>query len=190
MSAAGETRAVHGAATEPKFARYAVRPYRLPAKILHWTTTVLILFMVASGVSMKQLNGGDVSDFLYEMHKLSGVTVLSLVLLRVCYRVLSPDPSWRPDVHRRPWIHWLLYALVILVPLVGWAGISDFGSRNILWGAYSLPAIWPEGAGYADMLFEAHAYLAFGMLVVVAIHVGMAMQDHMMRSRAEMNDPD
>lgn len=173
---------------DAQISRYAVRPYRLPAKILHWTTTVLILFMIVSGVSMKQLDGGAVSDFFYEMHKLSGVTILSLVLLRVLYRVLRPDPSWRPDAYRRPWVHWLLYALVILVPLVGWAGISDFGARNIF-GRFSLPAIWPQGAGYADMLFEAHAYLAFGMLAVVAVHIGMAMQDHMMRSRGEIDGP-
>ena len=32
----------------------------------------------------------------------------------------------------------------------GWAGISDFGSREILPG-FTLPAIWPERAGYADV---------------------------------------
>ena len=78
-------------------------------------------------------------------------------------------------------LHWLLYAIVILVPLAGWAGISDFGAREIFPG-FTLPAIWPEHAGYADFLFTFHAYLAFGLLALVALHIGIAMQDYMMRA--------
>jgi cytochrome b561 len=71
----------------------------------------------------------------------------------------------------------------VVVPLIGWAGISDFGAREIMPG-YSLPAIWPERAGYADLLFKLHAYLAFALLALVAVHIGVAMQDYMMRGGA------
>ena len=80
-----------------------------------------------------------------------------------------------------PFLHWLLYAVIILVPLAGWAGISDFGAREIFPG-FTLPAIWPERAGYADALFTFHAYLAFGLLALVALHIGIATQDYMMRA--------
>jgi cytochrome b561 len=46
-----------------------------------------------------------------------------------------------------------------------------------------LPAIWPEGSPYADLLLQVHAYLAFGLLALVALHVGIAIQDHMLRAR-------
>jgi cytochrome b561 len=78
-------------------------------------------------------------------------------------------------------LHWLLYAVVISVPLVGWAGISAFGSREIFPG-FTLPAIWPEHTGWADVLFTFHAYLAFGLLALVALHIGVATQDYMMRA--------
>jgi cytochrome b561 len=170
-------------------AHYAVRPYRLPAKIFHWVTATLIVFMVASGITMKQLGSGAVMEFLFTLHKTTGALIVVLVLARFAYRILRPNPEWRPDAHRRPFIHWLLYALMIGVPLLGWAGISDFGARGILFGL-SLPAIWPEGAGWADFLFEAHAYAAFGMLVIVALHIGMAVQDHMTRSRWDAPEED
>ena len=64
------------------------------------------------------------------------------------------------------------------VPLLGWAGISDFGAREIFLG-YSLPAIWPEGAGYDALLLEWHAYFAFGLLALVALHIGVAIHDYM-----------
>ena len=174
-------------AKEP--ALYTVRPYRLVAKIFHWTTATLIIFMVASGITMKQLGTGAVMDFIFTLHKTTGALIVVLVLGRFLYRVAFPDRSWKPEHYRRPHIHWLLYALMIIVPLLGWAGISDYGARGIFFGL-SLPSIWPEGAGWADFLFESHAYAAFGMLVVVALHIGMAVQDHMTRSRWEVSEED
>jgi cytochrome b561 len=162
--------------------RYTIRVYRLPAKVFHWITAVLVLFMVTSGVMMKQLGSGPFPDLLFNVHKTAGILTLSVVLLRILYRLLMPDPMGERESYRRPILHWILYTALMAMPLLGWAGISDFGSRGILFG-WELPAIWPQGAGYADFLLETHAYLAFGMLALVALHIGIAMQDHMMRSR-------
>ena len=169
--------------------RYAIRAYRLPAKVFHWVTAVLVLFMVTSGVTMKQLGSGPVADTLFSIHKTTGVLVLAVVLLRMLNRIVMPDPGSDRENYRRPLLHWTLYSALIAMPLLGWAGISDFGSRGILFG-YELPAIWPQGAGWADFLLETHAYLAFGMLALVALHIGIAMQDHMMRARDAMRNDD
>jgi cytochrome b561 len=91
-----------------------------------------------------------------------------------------PQNSDRPS--SRPLLHWTLYGVVLMVPLLGWAGISDFGSREVFPG-YSLPAIWPEGAGYDMLLLQWHAYFAFGLLALVALHIGVAIQDYMIGIR-------
>jgi cytochrome b561 len=117
---------------------------------------------------------------LFSLHKLTGAFTLCVVLLRLVYRLAQRDENGR----RRAGLHWLLYGVVLCVPLLGWAGVSDFGSREIFAG-YALPAIWPEHAGYADLLFSVHAYLAFGLLALVALHIGVAMQDYMMRAGDE-----
>lgn len=167
--------------------RYAIRTYRLPAKVFHWVTAALVLFMISSGVIMKQLGSGPVADFLFATHKTAGVLTLTVVLLRLLYRLVMPDPGTDQENYRRPVLHWLLYTALIAMPLLGWAGISDFGSRGILFGI-ELPPIVPQGGGYWEILLEAHAYLAFGMLALVALHIGIAMQDHMMRAREAAED--
>lgn len=167
---------------------HAVRPYRFAAKVFHWTVAVLVIFMIVSGVLMKQLDASAPFD-IYTLHKATGALIVLLVLGRLGYRVLIPDPSWHPERYRRPYLHWLLYALLFIVPFLGWAGISDFGAREIYFG-FSLPAIWPHGAGWSDFLFESHAYAAFAMLAVVALHIGMAVQDHMTRSRWDAPEED
>jgi cytochrome b561 len=161
--------------------RYAIRSYTMPAKVFHWLTVGLVVFMVSTAVIAKQLIDGAWSDTLFMLHKTTGVITLAVVLLRLCYRITQWWTDTGPKVRRRAWLHWLLYAVVILVPLAGWAGISDFGAREIFPG-FTLPAIWPANAGYADFLFTFHAYLAFGLLAMVALHIGVAMQDYMMRA--------
>jgi cytochrome b561 len=157
---------------------YTIRQYRMTAKVLHWITAVLVFCMFASGVIAKQLGGGAVADTLMSLHKLTGALTLSIVVLRLVYRVTRPMPEWRLQAHRRPVLHWTLYGVVILVPLLGWTGISDFGAREIFPG-YWLPPIWPEGAGYDGLLLQYHAYFAFALLALVALHIGVAIQDYM-----------
>jgi len=161
----------------------SITEYRMPAKVLHWLTAALVIAMVSSGVIAKQLDGGAVADALLTFHKTTGILTLLIVALRVLYRLTRFDPMGSPRRDRRPVLHWVLYAAVLLVPLLGWAGVSDFGARGILFG-YSLPAIWPEGAGYADLLLQLHAYFAFVLLALVTLHIGVAMQDYMMHGRS------
>jgi cytochrome b561 len=152
--------------------------YPLSAMVLHWIVTVLIFSMVASGVIAKQLGTGDVAGLMFSLHKLAGVLTFVLLLGRLLYRLVW---SRRPRVvlnRARSPLHWTLYGVALVVPLLGWAGISDFGSREIFPG-FSLPAIWPEGAGYDGLLLQFHAYFAFGLLALVALHIGAAIHDYM-----------
>jgi cytochrome b561 len=148
--------------------------------VLHWLTATLVLAMFCMGVLMKQLGEGEIADALYTTHKVTGVVLLGLVVARLCYRVFAQASGrWRRGAASHP-AHLALYAGLILVPLLGWAGISDFGARGIAFGL-SLPAIWPEGAGYAELLFTGHAWLAFAMLGLVLVHIGIALSDFIQR---------
>ena len=159
-----------------------MRTYRMPAMIMHWLTAVLVFCMIASGVIAKQLGEGDLANTLMNLHKLTGAATLILIVLRVVYRAFSSAPEYGARVQRRPALHWGLYAVVIFVPLLGWAGISDFGAREVAFGIV-LPPIWPEGAGYDEILLRIHAYAAFALLALVALHVGIAIQDTMTAGR-------
>jgi cytochrome b561 len=152
--------------------------YPRGAIVLHWLVTVLIFSMVASGVIAKQLGTGEIAGWMFSLHKLTGVATFLLLLGRLVYRLIwSRRPRIALNRQRSP-LHWALYGVALLVPLLGWAGISDFGSREIFPGLL-LPAIWPEGAGYDALLLQLHAYFAFVLLALVALHIGAAIQDYM-----------
>jgi cytochrome b561 len=153
------------------------------ARWLHWTIALLVLLMVVSGILMKQIGSGAFADFLFSAHKMSGLLVLALMLLRLAYRIAARSSGiWARASGAHP-AHRLIYVLAIAVPLLGWAGISDFGALTVFFG-WRLPAIWPEGAGQSDLFLMAHAWLAFTLIAAVFVHVGVAMQDHILRGRA------
>lgn len=158
----------------PEIRRHA---FPLLAKVLHWTTAALVLTMFCVGILMTELGNGPWADALMTFHKTTGFVLLILVVTRLGYRVLARlRGRWLRSAGGRV-VHRILYALLLLIPLLGLAGVSDFGAREI-YGGLSLPAIWPQGAGYADLLFRSHAILAFILLSLVALHICLALDDY------------
>ena len=185
------TRALHDpeAIVAPTTPSRAILPYRMPAKVLHWITAALVGGMFASGVIATQLGEGQVADILFALHKLTGALTLVVIVLRLIYRATQYRRDLRSAPRRRSWLHWTMYAVVLLIPLLGWTGVSDFGAREIFAG-YSLPAIWPEGLGYDEILLRFHAYFAFGLLALAALHIGVAMQHYLADERSRGSRPD
>ena len=156
----------------------AMREYRTPAKVLHWLTVGLVFFLVASGVTATQLGEGRMADAVFELHRLTGAGTFAVVLVRLIYRLMRSMPRPQNQSWSRPVLHWTLYGIVVLMPLLGWAGASDYGHTEIPFG-YSLPPILPQGTGFGELLLRLHAYIAFGLLALMALHIGAAMQDYM-----------
>jgi cytochrome b561 len=152
------------------------------AKILHWVSAVLLLAMFATGIVMTQLPGGPVTDFLYKAHKSCGAIVLVLLSVRLLYRLVATGRRQWPATGSGGFVHWLMYAVALSIPLIGWAAVSDFGARGLFFGL-SLPEIVAKGSGYADALFQAHAVMAFALIALVVIHVALALNDYITRGR-------
>lgn len=175
--------AVLGAPAVEAVAPAQPRAYPALSKVLHWLIAIMIAGQILSGVAMKQLGAGPLADFAYTLHKTTGATLLVLVVLRLGYRLaLKAFGGWQRYASMLP-IHMVLYGALILIPLLGWAGVSDYGARGLLFGL-SLPPIWPQGAGYDGLLFSAHAFLAFTLLGLVAAHIGVALGMHIKRGAA------
>lgn len=91
---------------------------------LHWAIAFFILFNLATGFFMRSL-----PPMTIVLHISSGITVLALTAIRVAWRLTHPRPPYPTDY--KPWerhlahlVHLCLYALMIGMPLTGWALIS------------------------------------------------------------------
>ena len=109
----------------------SVSSYNWLARQFHWFIAVLIFIAFALGWTMEGLELSKDKLNFYAWHKWLGLLILVLVLLRLCWRLLTKVPA-----HSSPHVsssnvpglfqfgaqlgHFLLYAVLILLPLVGW----------------------------------------------------------------------
>ena len=71
--------------------------------------------------------------------------------------------------------HVLLYALMFILPVVGWAMISAAGDPVMLSSSVQLPSIVPANPTTFAFLRKAHTYLAYLLFLTVLLHLAAAL---------------
>ncbi|RBL03205.1 cytochrome b, partial [Xanthomonas oryzae pv. oryzae] len=104
--------------------------FNLPARVLHWLMAAMILTMLFVGVGM--VASVTQRPWLIDLHRPLGIAILILAVLRLINRLRHrppPLPADLPAWQKAAAIasHWLLYALMLGMPLIGWAMLSAGG---------------------------------------------------------------
>jgi cytochrome b561 len=157
----------------------------LAARVLHWLMAIMILSMLFIGVGMVA-SVSERHDWLVRIHKPLGIAILVLAVVRLIVRLRNPPPPLPSDL---PAIqkfaahasHWLLYVLMIVLPLVGWAMLSAGGYPVMLSESLRLPPIFPVSGPAFAILRHAHAWLAIVLLLTFLAHVGAALYHGLIR---------
>ncbi len=122
------------------------------AKVMHWLIVVLVAAQFAIAWTMPDIGRGTRPEGLISLHLTLGITIIVVALLRLAWRWTHPVPLISGNVP--PWqhraaqaTHALLYVVLVLLPLMGWANASYRGWRvTSLWGGN---ATAPTAAGIA-----------------------------------------
>ena len=117
-------------------------------------------------------------------HKWTGITIFTLVALRLIWRLYRPAPPLPADMPR--WqtaaahvSHFLLYALMLTTPVVGWLQSSADGITVTWFNLVTLPSPLAKDKDLAVLLMDAHSFLAFSILGLVALHAAAAIKHHL-----------
>ena len=163
--------------------------YSPRARHYHWLTVALIAMQVPVGVYMSYRgNKLDIWDGLtnglYSWHKLIGLIIFGVVLARLAYRLSHGAPPDEPTLE--PWqklashvTHWALYGLLIVVPIIGFLGISYYPALDIF--GFKLPGLVTPNEDTAKAVFEWHERGAFLLVLLVFLHIGAALFHGMIR---------
>jgi len=168
--------------------------YSAAARHFHWLTLALILVQFPLGIFMSKY--GERTDFapptaqMYDTHKLLGLFILLVVVLRLSYRVTHgapPDeptlPAWQKVVSHLT--HWLIYAMLIIVPVVGWLAVSAYGPFQPF--GFTLPALIAQNEPASKLLFGMHKLSAVLLLLLIAAHIGAALFHYFIRKDGVLN---
>jgi len=84
-------------------------------------------------------------------------------------------PPWQNLAARAS--HALLYLLLFVVPLLGWADAASRAWSISLFGAASLPPP-PIDASWTDLLGNLHSFFAYTLLTVAGLHLAASLYHH------------
>src|SRR5436190_226315 len=127
---------------------YGTRTDHYPAtsKLLHWLVALCVLTTAPVAIAMVRVSPGPVQDALYNFHKSLGVLILVLMVLRLINRLAVGAPVADPGIE--PWqqtlssiVHTSLYALLLVMPVVGHIANSAYGAATPFFGLFDVPPI-------------------------------------------------
>jgi cytochrome b561 len=148
------------------------------ARFLHWLVVLLIAAQFVIGWTMPDVQRNTLPAGLIAWHLAIGTALMAAMLARVAWRV-----THRPPPHHLPPLigtlsgatHALLYAALIIVPLLGWANASARGWAVKLFGALELPELTQRGSSVGHLMGDLHGVLAWVLVALIVMHVGAAL---------------
>ena len=141
-----------------------------------------VLAWIMVGLPFRQLL---LKFLLYQAHKTIGLLVLLATILRLLLRARQGRPAWDAglsprDIRLARIGQALLYALLLVVPMLGWLTAETAALRlpTFFLGFITLPQLLPADPDLFALLRPLHRALAI-LLVILAIgHAGMAIRHH------------
>jgi cytochrome b561 len=135
---------------------------------------VMLLAMLFIGAAMV----ASLANYhrLVAIHRPLGIAILILAIVRLCNRLLTtlpPFPSTMSNAERRiaTASERLFYALMIVLPLIGWGMLSAGHYPIVMFGALHLPPILPANPTLYAVLRKSHTLLAYLLFATFLAHL-------------------
>lgn len=161
------------------------------AVLFHWLIAAVIIGLLVVGKLLGTLEENDPLRYqLTQWHKSFGISVLLLSVLRVLWRLFNKPPPEPPGIPN--WqmkaasaTHFLLYVLMLGIPLTGWIMVSasPLNLETVLFNVIEWPHLpmFQEMANREAIAGAFHGYheLAANLLIVLLLgHMGAALKHH------------
>lgn len=159
--------------------------YGMVAKLFHWIVSILILSLIAVGFYMTSLESSPEKGELYTMHKSFGVLVLSIIVLRIMWKISNKAVLPIANVSilfslGAKVTHFLLYVFILIMPLSG-IMMSRFNGYDIsVFGLFTIPGLLKNEA-YAGNFHTIHVTAIWGLLALIILHILGAFYHHFIR---------
>lgn len=135
--------------------------YTATAQALHWIVAAFMFLVIPFGwvaVALPEENAW--SQVFFTLHKSFGLTILALTAVRLAWRARHPAPALPPHMAR--WeetgarlSHWLLYVVLIGMPLTGYLLSSAGGHTVTYFGLFAIPTL-PKDKAWEDIAMFLH----------------------------------
>ena len=148
--------------------------FTLPSRILHWTMAPMVIVQLLIGVTM--IASLSYYPLLLAIHRPLGLAILVFAVVRLANRLTHRPPPFLATMSRAErriatWSEYLLYALLLVQPLIGWAMLSAARFPIMVVGPVRLPGIAPHNLDLYAVLRECHNVFAVLLFATFTAHV-------------------
>jgi len=161
--------------------------YTGTARVLHWLIAALMATQFIVAWTMPHLGRDTPVTTLISLHFSLGVLILAAAVVRLAWRMSHAEPT--PEADLPPWqvksaraVHWLLYLLLFVVPVLGWINASWRGMPVTAFGLFKLPELLSKGSQGWGWSGDVHGILAnYVRLALIGLHVLAALYHRFVR---------
>jgi cytochrome b561 len=166
--------------------RAAGGAYSSAAKWLHWLIVALLVGQYIFAWTMPHIRRDTPVTTLIGLHFTFGMLILAFAVVRLAVRLTHGEPA--PEDGLPPWqhrsaraTHWLLYALLFALPVLGWIDASWHGMPLVMFGV-ALPKLVAAQAPGWGWTGDVHSLLAnYALLGLVGLHVAAGLYHYFIR---------
>lgn len=160
--------------------------YTRTAIFLHWLMAFGLVGAFALGTYVEGLPFSPSKLKLISWHKWAGMALFGLVVARLIWRFTHRAPELPKEMAPMSRMmahagHWLLYALMLAIPLTGWLASSAQGVSVVWLGIWQLPDLIGKNPELGTRLQDAHRVMNYVMLAAVVGHALAAAHHHFIR---------
>jgi cytochrome b561 len=174
MSAPAQVLPAIGAPRSASYSRVAIA--------MHWSIALLIVLNVGLGLFMETFpKSAPGHDQVLFYHASFGSLIFGLAVFRLYWRATHrpPElpaaiPSWQQRAAHS--LHWLLYALMFVVPLTGYLHRMAGGHPVSFFGLGYLPVLVGKSEPLRLLTDTLHVSLVWVLCILVAGHIGAALK--------------
>jgi cytochrome b561 len=158
-------------------AKIWVRHYTPTAQVLHWITALLMFTILPVAWHIVTMNQDDPRrETWLTIHKSIGITILALTIIRIVWRWITPPPSLpgtmgQIEAAAAVLSHWLLYIVLITMPVSGYLQSAAGGHSVIYFGLFEIPSLVPQNKNMAEWATAIHNAGQWAVYTLIVLHV-------------------
>jgi cytochrome b561 len=155
-------------------------------KLIHWLVAGLVVLLFSIAWIFIYVPKGATHDFLVTIHQSLGVIALTLGVIRVLRRMVTPFPAFpaeMPPFERAlaRAVQVMLYGALIVIPCAGWLFANADGATVTFFGLFALPQLQPKDFAVRDFVWNFHKEGGYVILGLLALHVAGALRHHFIK---------
>jgi cytochrome b561 len=160
-----------------------LQTFGVVAKAFHWVMAVLIICLLAIGLTMANMENSPDRFKLIGWHKEFGIVALFLVCLRLGWKALNVSPMLPDTIGKIAKLgahlsHTAVYILMFAMPITGWLMSSAAGLPISMFGLFAMPDLIEPDREFGRYMRELHGIFAWTLIGFITLHILAALLHH------------